>query len=143
MWPNPQFPTDLVTFTEEILNGKLHFLRSDYLHLKLRSVSFLSISRLLIQLSLEAVRWGSQEYFFGNFQLVVTKSSVTEILFSKFDAFSIFSWTLLDGCVWSMKVNLWGASYSRHSNNIQSSKSLLQRLLMEIRFTWKLQVLFK
>ena len=29
MWPNPQFPEDLVTFTEEILNGKLHFLRSD------------------------------------------------------------------------------------------------------------------
>ena len=28
MWPNPQFPADLVTFTEEILNGKLHFLRS-------------------------------------------------------------------------------------------------------------------
>ena len=29
MWPNPQFPADLVTFTEEILNGKLHFLCSD------------------------------------------------------------------------------------------------------------------
>ena len=29
MWPNPQFPEDLVTFTEEILNGKLHFLCSD------------------------------------------------------------------------------------------------------------------
>ena len=28
MWPNPQFPADLVTFTEEILNGKVHFLRS-------------------------------------------------------------------------------------------------------------------
>ena len=28
MWPNPQFPTDLVTFTEEILNGNLHFLCS-------------------------------------------------------------------------------------------------------------------
>ena len=28
MWPNPQFPADLVTFTEEILNGKFHFLRS-------------------------------------------------------------------------------------------------------------------
>ena len=28
MWPNPQFPVDLVTFTEEILNGKLHFLCS-------------------------------------------------------------------------------------------------------------------
>ena len=25
MWPNPQFPADLVAFTEEILNGKLYF----------------------------------------------------------------------------------------------------------------------
>ena len=25
MWPDPQFPADLVTFTEEMLNGKLHF----------------------------------------------------------------------------------------------------------------------
>ena len=24
MWPNPQFPADLVTFIEEILNGKLY-----------------------------------------------------------------------------------------------------------------------
>ena len=28
MWPNPQFSVDLVTFTEEILNGKLYFLCS-------------------------------------------------------------------------------------------------------------------
>ena len=28
MWPNPQFFADLVKFTEEILNGKLHFLCS-------------------------------------------------------------------------------------------------------------------
>ena len=28
MWPNPQFPADLVTFTEEILKKKLHFLCS-------------------------------------------------------------------------------------------------------------------
>ena len=26
MWANPQETVDLVTFTEEILNGKLHFL---------------------------------------------------------------------------------------------------------------------
>ena len=26
MRPNPQFPADLVTFTEEIVKGKLHFL---------------------------------------------------------------------------------------------------------------------
>ena len=25
MWPNPQEIADLVTFTEEIVNGKLHF----------------------------------------------------------------------------------------------------------------------
>ena len=29
MWPNPQFSADLVIFTEEIINGKLHFLCSD------------------------------------------------------------------------------------------------------------------
>ena len=29
MWPNPEFPADLVTFTEEILRGKLRFLCSD------------------------------------------------------------------------------------------------------------------
>ena len=29
MWPNPQFPADLVTFTKEILNGKLHFFCSE------------------------------------------------------------------------------------------------------------------
>ena len=28
MWPNPQVTTDLVTFTEEILNRNLHFLSS-------------------------------------------------------------------------------------------------------------------
>ena len=29
MWLNPQETTDFVTFTEEILNGKLHFLFSE------------------------------------------------------------------------------------------------------------------
>ena len=28
MWPNPQFSADLVTFTEDDLSGKLHFLCS-------------------------------------------------------------------------------------------------------------------
>ena len=28
MWPNPKETADLVPFTEEILNGKLHFLCS-------------------------------------------------------------------------------------------------------------------
>ena len=29
MWLDPQLAADLVTFTEEILNGKLHILQSD------------------------------------------------------------------------------------------------------------------
>ena len=29
MWPNPHETADLVTFTGEILNGKLHFLYSE------------------------------------------------------------------------------------------------------------------
>ena len=29
MWPNPQETADILTFTKEILNGKLQFLRSD------------------------------------------------------------------------------------------------------------------
>ena len=30
MWPNPQFPADLVTFVEEIPNGKLPFCAVNY-----------------------------------------------------------------------------------------------------------------
>ena len=30
MWPNQQETVDLVTFTEKILDGKLHFLCSEY-----------------------------------------------------------------------------------------------------------------
>ena len=40
MWPNPQFPADLVTFTEEILNGKRHFLCSDVRYKIYRVVTF-------------------------------------------------------------------------------------------------------
>ena len=41
MWPNPQEIADLVTFTEEILNQKLHFLCRDlsFLGLKMWSVA--------------------------------------------------------------------------------------------------------
>ena len=33
MWPNPQFPADLVTFTEEIVNRKLHFCAMEQEHI--------------------------------------------------------------------------------------------------------------
>ena len=39
MWPNRQEPADLVTFTEEIRNGKLHFLCSEYYYNEGRKTS--------------------------------------------------------------------------------------------------------
>ena len=53
MWPNPQESADLVTFTEEILNGKLHSLCSVCLilevkcenhPLELRKIFFINLS---------------------------------------------------------------------------------------------------
>ena len=43
MWPNPQETADLVTFTEEIVNGKLQFLCSA---VTITSPSFLYSSTL-------------------------------------------------------------------------------------------------
>ena len=44
MWPNPHFPSDFVTFTEKIRNGKLHFLCSN---------GYLACSCILIYLTPE------------------------------------------------------------------------------------------
>ena len=41
MWPNPQFPAYVVTFTDEILNRKLHFLCSESYDSTIRSFTFL------------------------------------------------------------------------------------------------------
>ena len=46
MWLNPQETADLVTFTEEIHNGKLHVLCSKYKDFK--SISTLKMSGFLI-----------------------------------------------------------------------------------------------
>ena len=47
MWPIPQFPTVLVTFTEKILNGKLHFLCRVKISLKKESgvISVTAVSK--------------------------------------------------------------------------------------------------
>ena len=45
MWPNLQFSADLVVFTEEILNAKLHFLCSGpYLQIPMNNLSLLGRS---------------------------------------------------------------------------------------------------
>ena len=53
MRPNPQFPADLVAFTEEIFNGKLHFLCSvilNYTQTQL-NLKFLENLHLILQLN--------------------------------------------------------------------------------------------
>ena len=47
MWPNQQFLADLVSFTEEILNGKLHFLCS-VIPLKVEILTWNVLSKLSI-----------------------------------------------------------------------------------------------
>ena len=42
MWPNPQKTADLVIFTEEILNGNLHFLCSEIELMSLKDISQLT-----------------------------------------------------------------------------------------------------
>ena len=67
MWSNPQFPAaDLVTFTEEVLNGKLHFLCSEASSCWVKF--FLAV--ILI------VNVGPQ-YLFSNFQLHTLYQSQT------------------------------------------------------------------
>ena len=44
MWRNPQETVDLVTFAEEILNGKLHFLCSDNSRIRPVPIKFLNPS---------------------------------------------------------------------------------------------------
>ena len=52
MWPNPQFPADLVTFNEEILNGNLHFLCS----VMTRNVVFIARVKPLHDLEIYCMR---------------------------------------------------------------------------------------
>ena len=55
MWQNPQFPVDLVTFTSEILNEKLHFLFSEGAKLQKWSFSPSSDGNNLLEFGDECV----------------------------------------------------------------------------------------
>ena len=66
MWPNPQFASDLVKLTEEILNGKLHFLFSLAKNFSVKNVKkydWLSLS--LVKFLLKRRIW---EFLVVNFE---------------------------------------------------------------------------
>ena len=89
MWPNRQFPADLVTVTEKIFSGKLHFLCSDCGNTFL--IIFQAAGFLLQQEEFEGEIWitkGMLIYIFNEFssirflettQLLVNKKVIIPI----------------------------------------------------------------
>ena len=59
MWANPQLPGNLVTLTEEILNGKLHFLCS------------VQFSRILWVDQVLRRSWGNRDLYLGPCQIPI------------------------------------------------------------------------
>ena len=71
MWLNPQIPADLVTFTEEILNGKLHCLCNKDSLLNFKQTRFYSI-----------LSYGTSKYMLFNYVLAISGISLLNILMS-------------------------------------------------------------
>ena len=74
MWPNPLETADLVTFTEEILNGKLHFF-----------VQWVVVNFILIEKESKCYKilyYGNQFYTNARFISVLTNNlSLENLLF--------------------------------------------------------------
>ena len=68
MWPNPSFLADLVTFTEEILNGELLLLLSDSSIIAVPEIWFISSqSEVLSEMSaLNTSGYSPEEFFMLN-----------------------------------------------------------------------------
>ena len=73
MWPNSQFPADLVTFAEEIINGKLYFLCSEYW-------SFDSLGDVINPKLGQKCTKCTRRYFKVNYSFIETISQNFEIL---------------------------------------------------------------
>ena len=61
MWPNPQFPADLITYTEQIFNGKIHFLWSEIVKLCSKIVKWFT-EHSSIDVLMEYMRQSIQEW---------------------------------------------------------------------------------
>ena len=93
MWPNPQFPADLVIFTVEILNGILHFLCSAWVRLIIWGITWIdtTLSKIVFcvkqMVALETISRNLSSQ--GAFQVYSTFFSLTWSICSK----SLFSKT--------------------------------------------------
>ena len=130
MWPNPQFPAHLVTFTEEILIGKLHFLCNEWnIMLCIINSTKLCIHSAIFHLShkvhggmilsvLRADPMASSQMLFFNISIVCSTSSFClfisfisssfNFLFRSFSDFPTISFLLswASFCLWRAFLHL-------------------------------------
>ena len=70
MWSYPQLPADLVTFTEEILNGTLHFLCSEgatwLVVQKISTLAYIFIEAKLVESTQLSTSWVDSTSFASN-----------------------------------------------------------------------------
>ena len=62
MWPNPQQTVDLVTFTEEILNGELHFFVCSASYVAWLNLTMSSL-RKMVTLTLKTLKHLFQDFW--------------------------------------------------------------------------------
>ena len=96
MWPNPQFPADLVTFTEEILNRKLHFLcsvnsRGQYFVFKISLTCKPDAFEICLDLSLiPLIKFSTNTSFYVSYDIHYCIVSAVKDFFSKYKQISIY-----------------------------------------------------
>ena len=105
MLPNPQFPADLVTFTEEMLNGKLHFSCSVFFPKK--NVMPLSLMPLSVANSNESLRENS--FLFENLKL---EKSTLSCHIKRYVIF-VYNWEKVIKFTWPDVISWWLNKYAQ------------------------------
>ena len=89
MCPNPQETVDLTTFTEKILNGKIHFLCSDKtsnyivnIRVEIKNSEFKNIEFHNFTVSTETIISTKQEFFFTKVDPVQSMTDIAPLGFS-------------------------------------------------------------
>ena len=96
MWPNPQFPADLVTFTEEILDRKLHFLCSvnscgQYFVFKISLTCKPDVFEICLNLSLiSLIKFSTNTSFCVSYDIHYCIVSIVKDIFSKYKQIRIY-----------------------------------------------------
>ena len=91
MSPNPQETADLVTFTEEILNGKLHFLCSEVNEIISNVFSRRKISLNKNKTFFQSQKFGSVEY---DSLSLTERSFLRALCFGEYSILHLFSYLL-------------------------------------------------